>query len=98
MHSLCCGFGEGKFREVAADSGTFDPEAEIAFDMKEGSDYVMLDNKVITLAEVVRGRKASAGAANVCYHTIQEKPGGDGFTLQQARLFDMPFFACSYIF
>lgn len=85
MHSLCCGFGEGKFREVSATTSPFDAEAEIAFDLKDASDLVMLDNKVLSLAEAIRAKKASTGAASVCYHTMQEKPGEDTFTLQQAR-------------
>lgn len=85
MHSLCCGFGEGKFREVSATTSPFDAEAEIAFDLKDASDLVMLDKKVLSLAEAIRAKKASTGAASVCYHTMQEKPGEDTFTLQQAR-------------
>ena len=86
FQSLCVGFGRGKFREAKADDGeenALDPEKEVSFHMKESSDLVMVENKVISLGDAVAARNQTTGGASISYHTMVPKPGEDGFTLKQ---------------
>lgn len=86
LHGLCLGFGRGKFREVEAgeQEEAFNHEKEVAFDMKDSEDLVMLENKVMSLHQVISERNASTGQASVSYHTMVPKPGIEkAFTLKQ---------------
>lgn len=83
-HGLCVGFGKGKFREAKDGEAAFDCEKEVAFKMATAEDMVMIDNRVLTLREVVGARKTAQGAASVSYHTMKETPGDEhGFQLTQ---------------
>ena len=86
LYGLCVGFGRGKFREIKPEDGdenAFNPEKEVAYDLKDSDDLVMLENKVLSVADVVKTRAEASGQAAVAYYSMVKKPGEDGFVLKQ---------------
>ena len=92
LHSLCVGFGRGKFREVKAElsegDAPFNSEKEVKFLLEDSSNLVMIENKVISLGAAVKERNESTGQASISYHTMVPKPGEDGFSVKQDRSLD----------
>lgn len=92
LHSLCVGFGRGKFREIKAElsegDAPFNSEKEVKFIVEDSSNLVMVENKVISLGAAVKERKDSTGQASIQFHTMVPKPGEDGFSVKQDRLLD----------
>ena len=86
LYGLCVGFGRGKFREIKLEDGeehAFNPEKEVAYALKDSNDLVMLENRVISMDDVVKARAEANGQAAVAYYSMVKKPGEDGFVLKQ---------------
>ena len=90
LYGLCVGYGRGKFREIKPDDGeenALNPEKEVPYVLQDSTDLVMLENKVMSMADVVKARADANGQAAVAYYSMVNKPGEDGFVLKQDCFF-----------
>ena len=90
LYGLCVGYGRGKFREIKPDDGeenALNPEKEVPYDLQDSTDLVMHENKVMSMADVVKARADANGQAAAAYYSMVKKPGEDGFVLKQDCFF-----------
>jgi hypothetical protein len=79
--ALVCAFGKGKFASKASPDD-FDPEKEIMFTVKDGTDPILFNGILTTVGDVLAKRRQTHNNAVVNYHDFHE-PAPGKFTFEQ---------------
>ena len=80
-HFYLCGFGKGAYKRLQTDEPV--PEKAILFELKDQDTWVVHNNCIVKLSDVLLPERQKKPAASPCYHTVKMDPTDPSkFTLQ----------------